>query len=399
MSAISPREALDLLISRASPVSEIETLETESALGRILAEALLSPCDVPPCDNSAMDGFAISTAACSAEFLPISQRIPAGASPQPLTPGTAARIFTGAPVPPGADAVVMQEDCSYDEKTMKIGQKPGIGANIRKRGEDIAKGSVFLHGGVKLRPQELGLISSVGISSIRLYRKLRVAIFFTGNEIVMPGSPLGPGQIYNSNRFSLIGLLDALDCEILDLGIIADELDATVSALKEAGNCADLVLTCGGVSVGEEDHVKAAVEKIGQIEMWRVAIKPGKPFAFGNLEGTPFIGLPGNPVSAFMMFCLFARPFILRSQGALKWQTATFTVKADFDWKSGNRPEWLRARLIEEEGESRAGIYPKQGSGVLTSLAWGNGLVEIPAGAGILKGDVVRFTPFSELFR
>ncbi|MBY0578400.1 MAG: molybdopterin molybdotransferase MoeA [Burkholderiales bacterium] len=395
MTVISPLEALDLLISRASPVAQIERAETESALGRILAEELLSPCDVPPCDNSAMDGFAISVEGCGEEPLPISQRIPAGIRPLPLAPGTAARIFTGAPIPLGADAVVMQEDCIFDEEKVKIGRKPKLRSNIRRRGEDIAKGSVFLHGGMKLRPQELALISSVGIASIRLYRKLRVAIFFTGNEIVMPGTPLGPGQIYNSNRFSLIGLLDALHCEIHDLGIVPDDVESTVSALEEACRNADLVLTCGGVSVGEEDHVRVAVEKIGCIEMWGVAIKPGKPFAFGEVFGIPFIGLPGNPVSAFQMFCLFARPFILRSQGALKWQPQAFMVKADFDWEAGKRAEWLRAKL---DGESRARIYSSQGSAMLTSLVWADGLVEVPPGVCVQRGEMVRFTPFSELF-
>lgn len=399
MNPISPREALDLLVARASPVVETEEIRTESALGRILAEALLSPYDVPPCDNSAMDGVAVSAGDCGEDYLSISQRIPAGSSPHPLISGTAARIFTGAPIPPGADVVVMQEDCIFDEERVKIGVFPRVGANIRKRGEDIATGSLFLHGGVKLRPQELGLIASVGISSIRVYRKLRVAIFFTGDEIVMPGKPLGPGQIYNSNRSSLIGLLEALNCEIHDFGIVPDDPASTVSALEHAREDADLVLTCGGVSVGEEDHVKAAVEKIGSIEMWRVAIKPGKPFAFGNMDGCPFIGLPGNPVSAFLMFCLFARPFILRAQGAQEWQPLAFPVQADFDWKkSGMRSEWLRAKLGHADGHTVAGIYPNQGSGVLTSLAWGDGLVEIPQGVVISRGDIVRFTPFSELF-
>lgn len=398
MTVMTQREALELLVSSAAPVKGIESMATENALGRVLAETLHSPCDVPPWDNSAMDGFAVSCGDCGEDFVAISQRIPAGASPVPLSSGTAARIFTGAPIPPGADAVVMQEDCIFDDEKVKLGKMPVIDANVRKRGEDIAQGSVLLQAGVKLRPQELGLIASVGISSVNVYRKLRVAIFFTGDEIVMPGKQLGPGQIYNSNRYSLTGLLHALGCEIIDLGIVADRLDATVSALDEARERADLVLTCGGVSVGEEDHVRAAVEKIGSIEMWRVAIKPGGPFAFGNLLGTPFIGLPGNPVSAFSIFCLFARPFILCAQGALEWQAQSFAVKADFDWKRANRSEWLRARISTVNGEQVAGIYPKQGSGVLTSLAWGDGLVEVPQNVGISKGDVVRFTPFSGFF-
>ncbi len=390
MTAISRQEALDLLLSRAVQAGISEQVNTEEASGRILSEALVSPIDVPPCDNSAMDGFAIPSGAL--EFS-VSQRIAAGSSPAPLDAGTAARIFTGAPVPQGTEAVVMQEDCEFSDGRVKILKAPKPGANIRRRGEDIAGGSVFLEAGTRLRPQELGMIASVGISGVSVFSRLKVAIFFTGDELVMPGNPLPLGKIYNSNRYSLIGLLDSLGCEIVDLGIVPDSLESTVRALQEGAEKADLVMTCGGVSVGEEDHVKAAVDKIGSIEMWKVNIKPGKPFAFGDLSGIPFLGLPGNPVSAFTIFCLFARPFILKMQGASKWQPLSFAVESAFDWKASAREEWLRAR-IDEEG--RAILYPSQGSGVMTSLSWADGLVMIPAGSGMKNGQSVRFYPFSE---
>ncbi|NNM82377.1 MAG: molybdopterin molybdotransferase MoeA [Burkholderiales bacterium] len=390
MTAISRQEALDLLLSRAVQAGISEQVNTEEASGRILSEALVSPIDVPPCDNSAMDGFAIPSGAL--EFS-VSQRIAAGSLPAPLDAGTAARIFTGAPVPQGTEAVVMQEDCEFSDGRVKILKAPKPGANIRRRGEDIAGGSVFLEAGTRLRPQELGMIASVGISGVSVFSKLKVAIFFTGDELVMPGNPLPLGKIYNSNRYSLIGLLDSLGCEIVDLGIVPDSLESTVRALQEGAEKADLVMTCGGVSVGEEDHVKAAVDKIGSIEMWKVNIKPGKPFAFGDLSGIPFLGLPGNPVSAFTIFCLFARPFILKMQGASKWQPLSFAVESAFDWKASAREEWLRAR-IDEEG--RAILYPSQGSGVMTSLSWADGLVMIPAGSGMKNGQSVRFYPFSE---
>lgn len=393
MSILSKNEALDLLLSGAIAVSGMEKIETGRALGRILGEDLVSAIDVPAFDNSAMDGFAI--AVDDTQKLEISQRIAAGDEPVPLKKGTAARIFTGAKIPEGAEAVVMQEDCLVEAGMVSIQKMPKVGANVRKKGEDVSCGSVFLEKGAKLRPQELALVASVGISHVAVYRKLKVAIFFTGNELVMPGKLLGPGMIYNSNRYGLTGLLESLNCEIVDLGIVPDDLDATVSMLDSARKEADLVMTCGGVSVGEEDHVKAAVEKIGSLSLWKVAVKPGKPFAFGDLSGTPFVGLPGNPVSAFLVFCVFARPFILRSQGARVCLPSGFPLKADFEWKGGKRLEWLRARVSED---GRIVVHENQGSAVLSSLSWADGIVEIPVMKDVSKGDEVRFFPFSELF-
>lgn len=392
MNVLSQQEALDLLLAQACCLNETETIATEHVLGRILAKDLVSPMDVPQFDNSAMDGFAISTKEGS--NLRITQRIPAGAASAPLETGTAARIFTGAQIPQGADSVVMQENCSFDDSVVKIEKMPEPGANIRRRGEDISAGRAFLEKGVKLRPQELGIAASVGFASLEVYRKLKVAIFFTGDELVMPGKSLGRGQIYNSNRYSLIGLLNALNCEIHDLGIVPDDLDATVSALNAARMHADLVMTCGGVSVGEEDHVKAAVEKIGTLSFWKVAVKPGKPFAFGDLAGIPFIGLPGNPVSAFLSFCLFARPFILKRQGMRNVDPLALKVAADFDWTGGKRAEWLRSRFAD----GKATIHPDQGSASISPLAWADGLVSIPAGSNVSRGDAVDFLPFAGLF-
>lgn len=398
---LSADEALSYLLARARPANKPERVSTADALGRVLAEHLTSAVNVPPLDNSAMDGYAVRVADIinASTRLRVTQRIPAGTVGQPLDAGQAARIFTGAPVPAGCDAVVMQEYCGAEGDTVTIGKHPKIGENIRRSGEDIAAGAEILSAGILLRPMEMGLAASVGIASLLVYRKLKVATFFTGDEIVMPGEPLKPGQIYNSNRFVLTGLLQALGCEVVDLGIVPDDFAATVKVLETAAAGADMIITSGGVSVGEEDHVKAAVEAVGKLALWKIAIKPGKPLAFGEVGKVPFIGLPGNPVSAFVTFCLFVRPFILRSQGITAAAPQAFTLKADFDWlKPDKRREFLRARLhTAENGEVGVQLYPHQGSGVLTSTVWADGLVEVPEGAPIHRGDTVKFLPFSGL--
>ncbi|TCV86736.1 molybdopterin molybdotransferase MoeA [Sulfurirhabdus autotrophica] len=399
---LSMDEALSYLLAQARPVTEIEHLETRATLGRVLAQAQISSLHVPPLDNSAMDGYAI---ACTdlvmdgGKSLPISQRIPAGTVGETLKAGTAARIFTGAPIPLGADAVVMQEECTAEGDTVTINVKPVAGQNIRRAGEDIATGAEILAPGTRIRPQEMGLAASVGIAKLPVFRKLRVAMFFTGDEIVMPGESLAPGQIYNSNRFSLTGLLQALGCEVTDLGIVPDNLEATVEVLQQASQNADLVVTSGGVSVGEEDYVKAAVERLGKLEMWRIAMKPGKPLAYGNVNKASFIGLPGNPVSALVTFCLFVRPFILSCQGVKNVMPRSCMVRADFEWpKPDRRREFLRAQLSQaEDGETTATIYPHQGSGVLTSTVWADGVLDIPSGKTVARGDRVKFISFSEM--
>lgn len=398
---LSVDDALAHLLAHATPLAGNEWVDTENALGRVLAVAQISTVTVPPFDNSAMDGYAVRMADLSAPRLRVSQRIPAGTDCPPLEAGTAARIFTGAPIPIHCDTVVIQENCRAEGDEIVIEKAPKAGDNIRRAGEDIAAGAEILKAGIRLRPQEMGLAASCGLARLPVYRRLRVATFFTGDEIVMPGQALQPGQIYNSNRFVLAGFLHSLGCEVMDLGIVPDNFDATVEALKTAAAQSDLILTSGGVSVGEEDHVKAAVAAIGQIDLWKIAVKPGKPLAFGSAVGTPFIGLPGNPVSAFATFCVFVRPFILRRQGVAQVKPPYYPVRAAFDWSKpdGKRREFLRARMeCDENGAPAARIFPKQGSGVLTSCTWGDGLIEVPPATPIRQGETVKFIPFSGLF-
>ncbi|MES9900309.1 MAG: gephyrin-like molybdotransferase Glp [Sedimenticola sp.] len=396
-------EALELLLSHARAVSEVERVATSEALGRVLAEPVTSRVTMPPWDNSAMDGYAVNSADLTGDkpTLPISQRVPAGAAPEPLVPGTAARIFTGAPVPANADTVVIQEVCEQQGESVSICQIPAAGANIRRAGEDVQEGDEVLQAGIRLGPQHLGLAAAVGVAELPVRRRLKVALFSSGDELINPGQPLGPGQIYNSNEFTLKGLLQALGCEVVTLGIVADTFDATCSALKEAAANADLVMTSGGVSVGEEDHLKPAVEKLGSLDMWKVAIRPGKPLAFGHIDGTPFIGTPGNPVSLFVTYCLFARPFILKAQGVegAELTPTPIMAKADFDWtKPDKRREFARAKLeLDEQGEARISLYRSRSSGVLSSLAWANGLAILPEQQTFAKGDLVQFLSFSEL--
>lgn len=401
---LSMEEALELLLAQACPIRDIEHVPTMAGLQRVLAEPVTSAIDVPGWDNSAMDGYAVRIAdlAASNGRLPVSQRIPAGVAGQLLEPGTAARIFTGAPVPDGADAVVIQEMCEADGDEVRVPRDIKPGANIRRAGEDIATGSRVIDAGIRLKAQHLGLAASVGTAELGVRRRLRVAVLSSGDELVMPGTPLGPGQIYNSNRFTLCGLLEELDCEVLDLGIVRDTLDATMEALAGAAECSDLVLASGGVSVGEEDHVKPAVERLGSLDLWKIAIRPGKPLAFGHIgeAKTPFIGSPGNPVSLFVTFCLFARPFILRMQGITGTvRPYSVTAKAGFDWPhAGKRRELQRARLEPGEGsEPWVSVYPSRSSAVLSSVAWANGLVVIPEGQIFQVGDPIEFIPFSEL--
>jgi molybdopterin molybdotransferase len=401
---IPVEEALARLLALAEPIREVERVGTGDALGRVLAEPVVSVIDVPGWDNSAMDGYALRTAdlASGPTRLRVAQRIAAGTSGEPLALGTAARIFTGAPVPEGADTVVIQEVCTPNGDWVEIPDGIAPGANIRRAGEDIRAGAEVVAAGTRLGPQHLGLAASVGCAALAVYRRLRVAVLSSGDELVEPGQPLGPGQIYNSNRYTLRGLLQALGCEVVDLGLVADTLEATTQALAAAAEQADLVVASGGVSVGEEDHVKPAVEQIGRLDLWRVAMRPGKPLAFGHLgpRRTPFIGTPGNPVSLFVTFCLFARPFILRRQGvAGPVEPQAVRARAGFDWpKPDQRREFHRARLGPgPDGEPEVSVYPSRSSAALSSVAWANGLVVIPEGRRIIRGEPVSFLPFSEL--
>lgn len=402
---LTAQEALDKLLSAARPVSGTETISTLEATGRVLAEDQLSQLDVPTMDNTQMDGYAVRAADCASgnAALPVSQRIPAGHVGQPLQAGTAARIFTGALIPEGADAVVMQELCTFDEASGKVtvNHAPKSGEWIRRAGEDIRDGSTILAAGTRLRAQELGLAASVGLATLPVMRRLKVAVFFTGDELTMPGEPLRPGAIYNSNRFTLRGLLQQLGCEVTDLGNVPDTLEATRDALRRAAAGHDLIVTSGGVSVGEEDHVKPAVEAEGRLDLWQIAIKPGKPLAFGEVNRPEeassafFVGLPGNPVSSFVTFLMFVRPFILALQGAQATAPKRYPMRADFDWpKADRRNEFLRVKFNDRQGLD---LFPNQGSGVLTSTVWGDGLVDNPPGQVIHAGDTVHFIPFGEL--
>jgi len=393
---ISVDQAIDKILSQAVPVAETELVDILDALNRVLAEELVSSINVPGYDNSAMDGYAVYSADCqtTGAKLPVTQRIPAGQVGTTLEKGTAARIFTGAPIPEGADSVVMQEMCEPDVNDVIINTVVKVGSNVRRAGEDIAQDGVVLNAGKQLRAQELGLLASVGLADFNVKRKLKVATFFTGDEIVAPGQALKPGQIYNSNRYTLRGLLQTMDCDIVDLGIVPDTLEATVEVLQKAASGADLVITSGGVSVGEEDYVRIALEKLGELSMWRIAMKPGKPVAFGKVDEALFMGLPGNPVSVFVTFLIFARPLILKLQGVNNYLTKYTSVIADFDWASVKRQEYLRVRLHKENGKTAAQLFPHQGSGVLSSASWADGLVEVAVGTEVKKGDTVSYLSF-----
>ncbi len=394
-------DAVTRLAGDAVPLSEHEPVALTAAVGRVLATPVVSTLDVPGWDYSAMDGYAVRSADCVAAggVLPVSQRVPAGTAPGPLQPGTAARIFTGAPMPDGADAVVIQEVCEAVDGGVRIDAVVEAGSNVRRRGEDILAGAAVVDAGVRLLPQHIGLAASVGVAELKVVRRPRVALFASGDELVMPGRPLAPGKIYNSNLFTATALLQALGCEVIDLGIVEDTLDATKAAIARGAAEADLVLASGGVSVGEEDHVKPAVQALGELEMWKLAIRPGKPLAYGHVDGTPFIGSPGNPVSLFVTFLLFVRPFILRLQGRNDWVLQPLRVEADFDWpRPDKRREFHRARLVRGgDGKNRLQVHQSRSSGVLSSVVWANGLAVIPENQVIQAGELVDFLPFYEL--
>jgi molybdopterin molybdotransferase len=391
---LSVDEALARLLAQAKPVAEIEDVPTLEATNRILARAQRSTMDVPPMDNSAMDGYAVRIA--DGARLKIAQKIMAGSVGSKLEPQTAARIFTGAPIPPGADAVIMQEHTVTEGDQVVLKKKPEPGEWIRRTGSDVQKGGEILPAGKRLLPQDTGLAASVGIKTLPVYRKVRLGLFFTGDELVMPGEPLAPGRIYNSNRFTLRGLGEVFGCEVHDYGIVPDTLEATRAALRRAAAQTDIIVTSGGVSVGEADYVKPAVEAEGKLLMWRIAMKPGRPLAFGSVQQSFFIGLPGNPVSSFVTFLIFVRPFLLRMQGLSQTDPKIIQARADFDWPQPDaRREFLRVKWNAQGGLD---LYPTQDSAVLTSTAWADGLVDNPAGHAIRKGDMVRYLPYSELY-
>jgi molybdopterin molybdotransferase len=400
-------EALARLVQVACErrLTETEQIPTGAALGRVLAVPIRSLLDVPPADNSSMDGYALRLSDLAAgRPLPVSQRIAAGSVGVPLEPGTAARIFTGAPIPMGADTVVMQEQCELipgEPSEVRVNGPVEQGQWVRRRGEDVQNGSAVLEAGVRLTPQALGLAASVGAATLTVWRRPRVALFSTGDELVMPGEPLPPGAIYNSNRFTLRALLEAAGCAVDDLGIVPDKLEATRAALRRAAEYSDLIVTSGGVSVGEEDHLKPAVQAEGRLDLWQMAIKPGKPLAFGAVRRPAgagdalFMGLPGNPVSSFVTFLLAVAPVLRALQGMSSALPASLPLRANFDWpRPDKRREFLRVKL---NAEGQLELYPNQSSGVLTSAVWADGLLDNPPGQAIQRGDVVRFLPLATL--
>lgn len=390
MGLVPVEKALDQLLGFARPIDETVVVSLAEALGKVLAVDVASPVQVPPHDNSAMDGYAAAAGDVKAgEAYPISQRIAAGSVGTPLEPGTLARIFTGAPIPGGADAVVIQEDTEMAEERVRVLEVPRPGENIRPAGQDIEKGSVILSRGRRLLPQDLSLLASVGLAEVTVFRTLSIAILSTGDELVEPPAPLQPGQIYNSNRHALAGLIKRLDMNVVDLGIVPDSPEATEQALREAAKY-DMIVSTGGVSVGEEDHVKATVESLGELNLWRLAIKPGKPLAYGHVDGTPFFGLPGNPVSTFVTFLVLTRPYLLKYQGVTDYQHDYLSGIADFEFQGGGRQEYLRVKVCFEDGQPKLRPFDNQGSGVMSSLSWADALAEIPAGQVVARGDPVR---------
>ena len=407
-------EALASLLEKAQPRLPAESVATFDADGRVLAQDLVSALTVPPRDNSSMDGYAVRVADCAAPgaVLQVAQRIPAGSVGTPLAAGTAARIFTGAQIPEGADAIVMQEDTQAlpQEGTLgavRIQTVPAAGQWIRRAGEDVASGDVVLRKGERLTPAALGLAASVGFDQLQVARRPRVALLSTGDELVMPGEvapgAMKPGAIYNSNRFFMRALLHRLGCEVNDLGIVPDKREATIEALRSAAEGSDLIITTGGVSVGEEDHIKAAVQTLGELQLWSLSMKPGKPFAYGSIpragggaQGRCHVtGLPGNPVSSFLTFLLLVRPFLLTLQGATRVAPEPVQMRADFDWpRADRRREFLRARRNAAGGLD---LFTNQSSGVLTSMVWGDGVVDNPPGQAIQAGDAVKFIPLASL--
>lgn len=395
-------QAIEQLLSQAKPTEKIETIELEEALGRVLAQDQLSSIEVPAFNNSAMDGYGVKLESlANTNKLKISQRIIAGDPADiPLIEGTCCRIFTGAPVPANCDAVIMQEQCELSgeagEQFVTFPENVKLEQNIRPKGQDIATGSIVLEKGKTIRAQELGLLASVGIKQIPVYKPLTIAVISTGNEIIAPGKPIKAGQIYNSNHYTLIGLLKAQGFAIYDCGTIIDEAKLIEEALLEAAENADCIITSGGVSVGEEDYVKDIVEKLGRLDLWKMAIKPGKPFAFGYVNETPFIGLPGNPSAVFVTYNIVAKPFLVASQGAVNVQPHSAQLPADFEIKkTAIREQYLYVKAEpNSSGKLCLSLYPNQSSGVLSSSSWASGLAKIPVDTKVKKGDWVEYIPF-----
>ena len=387
-------EVVDWLLARAKATDQSIVKSLDSALGHYLYRDICSPVDVPPAANSAMDGYAAVHGTLDVgSVYEVSDRIPAGTVGKSLKPGTLARIFTGAPMPPGADTVVIQEDTTeLGDGKVRVNEIPELTGNVRPRGQDIAQGEVIVARGHRLKPQDLALIASVGLPEVAVYKPLRIAIMSTGDELVAPPTKLRPGQIYNANRYALAGLIRSLGMEVLDLGLVADTPEATREALRQGALASDCILSSGGVSVGEEDYVRAAVASMGTLDIWRLAIKPGKPLAFGSVSGTPFFGLPGNPVSTFVTFMMIARPYLIAIQGGNAPKARPFYGVADFSFSAGNRREYLRTKIQQDDNaEVTLSKFGNQGSGIMSSVSWADALAEVEIGQQITPGDKIKY--------
>ena len=405
-SLMSADDALSFLIDSASVTAMTEAVSLDDSLGRILASDIHSTINVPGFDNSAMDGYTIalkdSQVAQENLSFDVVDRIAAGSTGNDLKIGNAARIFTGAPIPNGANTVVMQEECTLSEDKSQITVKRAIdlNENIRPTGNDILKDNVILSSGRQIKPQDISLAASVGVGELVVFKKIKVGVFFTGDELVEPGNFLTPGKIYNSNRYALVALLKQVGCDVINLGNIEDKLDATCEALEALESQCDLIMTTGGVSVGEEDHVKPAVEKLGELNLWKIRMKPGKPLAYGKVKQTPFIGLPGNPVSSFVTFCIFSLPFIKKMQGNSNYESKILKVKTNFDCKRAKpRREYARVRIDHSTETPLANLFPKQGSDVMSSVVWADGIIEIPENTTFETGTILNYYSMSELTR
>ncbi len=402
MAGLTPLgDALALILEDARPIADVEQVALVDGLGRTLARDVLATVPVPNDDNSAMDGYALR-ASESGERLKVTQRIPAGRAGTEVVPGTAARIFTGAPVPPGADAVVMQENCTLDGDTLQLTQAVAPGENIRRMGQDLERGSLVLSAGRRLQPEDLGVLASVGTATVAVKRRLVVGILSTGDELVEPGtaSSLSPGQIFNSNRYTLQGLLSSMGFEVRDFGLVPDDPETTRQVLQAAAEASDCVISTGGVSVGEEDHVKSQVEALGHLQLWKLRVKPGKPLAYGRIGDTGFFGLPGNPAAVYVTFSMIVRPWLLHCQGADPASPLPLPAEAAFEHqRAGSRLEFLRAQVRAEEGGLRVYLHDNQSSGVLSSVSWANALVVVPPGVTVARGDTVEVILLDQLNR
>ena len=405
-SLMSADDALSFLIDSVCVTAMTEAVSLDDSLGRILASDIHSTINVPGFDNSAMDGYTIALndnqVAQENLSFDVVDRIAAGSTGNDLKIGNAARIFTGAPIPNGANTVVMQEECTLSEDKSQITVKRAINLNenIRPTGNDILKDNVILSSGRQIKPQDISLAASVGVGELVVFKKIKVGVFFTGDELVEPGNPLTPGKIYNSNRYALVALLKQVGCDVINLGNIEDKLDATCEALEALESQCDLIMTTGGVSVGEEDHVKPAVEKLGELNLWKIRMKPGKPLAYGKVKQTPFIGLPGNPVSSFVTFCIFSLPFIKKMQGNSNYESKILKVKTNFDCKRAKpRREYARVRIDHSTETPLANLFPKQGSDVMSSVVWADGIIEIPENTTFETGTILNYYSMSELTR